>query len=410
VGSPSPETLGVAELLDRLELAIASAMPGAVWVRGEVSGFRRTSRGAAFFRLVDTDSADHVIDVAARGRVMTDIDLALQRAGVGSLRSGIEIRAQGTVGIASSRSQVRLSLLDIDPTFTVGRLAVDREEVLRRLAADGTLNANEQLALPVAPMRVGLVTSRGSAAHADFLDQLKRSGYRFRVSTVHAAMQGERAPAEVARALRRLAVEPIDLVALVRGGGSKLDLMSFDSEEVGRAVSAMPVPVLSGIGHETDRSVVDEAAAVAVKTPSAAGEWIVARVADYAGRVDRARVAIRDRARDAGRRSFSELANVASLVGSTRNAVERHRERLSTVGAGVAEGARRGLKSHHTLVASLGETLSAVGVEPTLRRGFALVSREDGRPAVRAASLSPGERVRVRFTDGTVEMRVEGEG
>lgn len=407
MGSPNPETFGVADLLDLVEKAVLTALPGPVWVRGEVSGFRRTSQGAGFFRLVDTGRADHVIDVVARGRVMTDIDLAMQRAGVGSLRSGIEIRAKGVVGIAAARSQVRLSLLEVDPTFTVGRLAIDREEVLRRLAADGSLAANRSLPLPVVPLRVGLVTSRGSAAHADFLDQLKRSGHRFRVLTVHAAMQGERAPLAVSGALRRLATETVDVVALVRGGGSKIDLMGFDTEEVGRAVAAMPVPVVTGIGHETDRSVADEAAAVSVKTPSAAGEWLVSRVADYAGRIASARTAIRERARDAARRSNAELAAVAVMVGSSRTALGRHQERLGLIGAGIAEGSRRGLREHHTRVASLGETLSAVGVEPTLRRGFALVAHEDGRPAVRAASLAAGERVTVRFADSSVKMTVE---
>lgn len=399
--------MGVAELLGRLEKAITATMPGPLWVRGEVSGYRRTTQGAGFFRLVDTGSTDHVIDVAARGRVMTEIDLALQRAGVGTLRNGIEIRARGVVGIAAARSQVRLSLLEVDPTFTVGRLAIDREEVLRRLAADGSLAANARLPIPLVPLRVGLVTSRGSAAHADFLDQLKRSGYRFRVSTVHAVMQGERAPVTVARALRRLAAETVDLVALVRGGGSKLDLMTFDTEEVGRAVAAMPVPVLSGIGHETDRSVADEAAAVSVKTPSAAGEWVVSRVADYAGRIESARMAIKDRARDAARRSHTELGSVAVMLASSRTALDRHRERLGMVGEGVAEGARRGLRGHHTRIDALGETLSVVGVEPTLRRGFALVTHEDGRPAVRAGSLRAGERVTVRFADDSVTMTVE---
>lgn len=400
-------TFGVAELLGRLETAISSAFPGPVWIRGEVSGFRRTSHGAGFFRLVDTDSVDHAVDVVARGRVMAHVDRSLEGAGVGSLRSGIEVRLRGVVGLATGRSQIRLSLLEVDPTFTVGRLAIDRAEVLRRLAGDGSLQANRSLPLPLVPLKVGLVTSRGSAAHADFIDQLGRSGYRFRVRTVQAVMQGERAPAAVARGLRLLGSEEVDLVALVRGGGSKLDLMAFDTEEVGRAVATMPVPVLTGIGHETDRCVADEAAAISVKTPSAAGEWIVHRVADFAGRIETARVNIRDRALDASRRSRSDLANLARMVGSARTSLDRQLDQLTRAGEAIADSARRGLRDQRGVVASLGETLSALGVEPTLRRGFTLVTLADGRPAVSAGSLAPGERVTVRFADGSVPMRVE---
>lgn len=178
------DTLTIVELLDRLDSAVSAAIPGPVWVRGEVSEFRRTGRGAAFFRLVDSESSGHAIEVAARGRLMMTVDHALDAAGVGSLRSGIEVRIKGTVGLRRGRAQIQLTLLEVDPSFTAGRLALDRDEVLRRLAADGSLAANGRLELPLVPLRIGLVTSRGSAAHADFLDQLRRPGYRFSVLTV----------------------------------------------------------------------------------------------------------------------------------------------------------------------------------------------------------------------------------
>ncbi|MGA7272750.1 MAG: exodeoxyribonuclease VII large subunit, partial [Acidimicrobiia bacterium] len=239
----APETLTVSRLLARVASAVTAAFPGPVWVRGEVSGFRRTSGGAAFFRLADPESDREVLDVAARGRVMADIDHKLASAGVGRLQDGVEVLVKGTVGVQATRSQVRLLLLDVDTEFIAGRLAVNREEVLRRLAADGSLAANRKLPLPLVPLRIGLLTSRGSAAHADFLDQLHRSGFRFRVLTTQAVMQGEKARDSVVAALGRLADEQLDMVAVVRGGGSKLDLAAFDAEEVGRAVAGMPVPV-----------------------------------------------------------------------------------------------------------------------------------------------------------------------
>ena len=212
-------TLTVAGLLDTLDAAVGSAVPGPVWVRGEVSGFQRTSRGAAFFRLVDPEQPDNAIEVAASGRMMMTVTHALESAGVGGLRGGIEIRVRATVGVRHSRGHIQLSLLEVDPSFTAGRLAMDRDEVLRRLAGDGSLAANKRLELPTVPLRIGLVTSRGSAAHADFLDQLRRPGYRFSVRTVQAAMQGDRAVSNVVQALSRLGTEDVDVVAVVRGEG-----------------------------------------------------------------------------------------------------------------------------------------------------------------------------------------------
>jgi exodeoxyribonuclease VII large subunit len=401
------DTLTVVDLLNTLDGAVAAAVPGPVWVRGEVSGLQRTSRGAVFFRLVDPELADHAIEVAASGRLMRSVEQSLDAAGVGGLRSGIEIRLRATVGLRRARGQIQLSLLEVDPAFTAGRLALDRDEVLRRLAADGSLAANGRIELPLVPLRIGLVTSRGSAAHADFLDHLRRPGYRFSVRTVQAAMQGERAVSNVVRALGRLGFEEVDLVALVRGGGSKLDLAAFDAEEVGRAVASMPVPVITGIGHETDRSVADEAAAVAEKTPTAAAEWIVGRVAEYAGRLETARKAIRDEARAARARAVARLDNSASQLAETRGALSRQLDQLGYLEKGVVEGSRSAMQRHRDRLARYTEVFAAIGVEPTLRRGFALVTRPGGSVVRGAGELSRGERVVVRMADGSVGMVVE---
>jgi exodeoxyribonuclease VII large subunit len=341
--------------------------------------------------------------------MMMTVTHALESAGVGGLRSGIEVRVRATVGVRHTRGHIQLGLLEVDPSFTAGRLALDRDEVLRRLAGDGSLVANGRLDLPLVPLRIGLVTSRGSAAHADFLGQLQRPGYRFSVRTVQAAMQGDRAVANLVQALRRLGTEDVDIVALVRGGGSKLDLAAFDAEEVGRAISAMSVPVISGIGHETDRSVADETSAVSVKTPTAAAEWIVARVADYAGRLDTARQMIRDSARSARDGAAGRLDHSASQLAGTRVVLRRQMDHVDNLEQGVVEGSRSGLQRHRDRLVVFEEMFAAIGIEPTLRRGFALVTRPDGSVVRSAGELGAGDRVAVRLADGSVAMVVEGQ-
>jgi exodeoxyribonuclease VII large subunit len=399
-------TLTVAELLEALEGAVTSTLPGPVWVQGEVAEFKRTGRGAAFFRLVDPGAPDQSIEVAARGRLMMEVDRHLSSAGVGMLRGGIEVRLKGTVGLRRNRALIQLGLLEVDPTFTAGKLALDREQILGKLRLDGTLRANKRHELPLVPLRVGLVTSRGSAAHADFLDHLSRPGYRFSVRTVQAMMQGEGSPEQVALALERLAAEPVDVVAVVRGGGSKLDLATFDAEIVARAIAVMPVPVITGIGHETDRSVADEAAAISMKTPTAAAEWIVAQVADYSGRLDAARHAIRNEARGARARAVAHLEFRASQLSEGRGTLSRQIDLLSQLRAGITDAARTGLRRQRESLRSYDEVLAAIGVEPTLRRGFALVILGDGSVARSVNSLGEGDRVRVRLADGEVGMRV----
>lgn len=405
--SPEDRTLTVAELQATVKRAIVSAFPGPVWVTGEVSGLRRTSRGACFFRLVDGDSNGNVVDVAARGRVMWDVDRLLDSAGVGALRDGVAVRVQAVVGLDAGRSVVRLDLLSVDPEFIAGRIALDRQKVLELLRRDGALDANRRLELPLVPLRVGLVTSRGSAAHADFLDQLRRSGFGFRVRTAHAVMQGSEAVPSVVEAIQRLSREDLDVIVIARGGGAKLDLAAFDAEAVGRAVAAAPVPVVVGIGHEIDRTVVDEAAAVSVKTPTAAGEWLTGRVAEFARRIDTARRVIADEARAVCNRSRHQLEHTTALIAGAATLVGRQRDRLDDLAAALADSARQALRRQRAALEATEQTLEAYGLEATLRRGFALVRRRGGGVVRRAGDVSPGESLEVRLADGELGVTVD---
>ena len=169
----------------------------------------------------------------------------------------------------------------------------------------------------------------------------------------------------------------------------------------------MPVPVLTGIGHETDRTVADEAAAVSLKTPTAAAEWIVARVADYAGRLDTARHTIRDAARSAWNGAVIRLDHSASQLAGTRSVLRRQMDHIDMLEQGVIEGSRTGLQRHRDHLSVFAEMFAAIGVEPTLRRGFALVTRPDGSVVRSAGELGAGDRVAVRLADGSVAMVVD---
>lgn len=403
-------SLTVSELLIRAQSAIVGEFPTPLWVRGEVTGYRRTSGGAGFFRLADHDVAEAAVEVAARGRVMAEIDRALGDSGVGRLRDGVEIRVRATVGVEKRNSVIRLNLLEIDPEFTAGRLAIDRADVLRRMKADGSLEANALLPTPLVPLRIGLVTSRGSAAHADFIDQLRRSGYRFAVKTAHTTVQGGSAPDRIADAISRFAPETVDILALVRGGGSQLDLTAFDSEVVARAIASALVPVLTGLGHDTDRTVADEAAAFAEKTPSAAGEWVVGRVGDFARRLATARQVIVRESQIALDRHREMLRRAASDVTGGAVALDRQSDTLASLGEGISSSARRVIADQGRLLASLGDWFSAVGIDKTLQRGFAMVTGPEGGRVVRSTSqVHPGDRLSIRFADGTVNVVAEGE-
>src|SRR5262249_40009071 len=158
----------------------------------------------------------------------------------------------------------------------------NREKVLRALAADHLLDVNGRVPMPLVPLRVGLITSRESAAYHDFVHELEVSGFGFVVSVVDVRVQGAAASRRIVWALNELSNLDVDVVVLARGGGSRADLAPFDTEIVARAVAGMRVPVFTGVGHEVDRSVVDEVAHSACKTPTACAQTLVAHVRGFA--------------------------------------------------------------------------------------------------------------------------------
>jgi exodeoxyribonuclease VII large subunit len=199
---------------------------------------------------------------------------------------GTEVRIRGRISWFSPRGQLQLSMSAIDPAYTLGQLAVARGEIVQRLTDDGLLDRNSRLGLPLVPLRIGLITSEGSAAAADFLDQLRRSGIRFDVVVADVRVQGLEAPSAVVAALEGFAANPPDVVAIIRGGGSRTDLATFDDERIARAIAWMPVPVLTGIGHEIDRSIADEVAHTSTKTPTACAQVLIEAVRAYLDRLE----------------------------------------------------------------------------------------------------------------------------
>jgi exodeoxyribonuclease VII large subunit len=183
--------------------------------------------------------------------------------------------------VQSGRFQPKV--VDIDESFTLGELALTRQKILETLKREGLLEKNKRLPFPPLPLRVGLISARGSAAYQDFTTVLLQSGFSFEVSFVEARMQGAATETTVRDALRRFSRLPpehaVDVICLVRGGGSKTDLVFFDSEMICRAIADSPVPVLTGIGHEIDRSLADIVAYSDLLTPTDCAKYLESQVA-----------------------------------------------------------------------------------------------------------------------------------
>ncbi len=282
-------TYSVAELARLVARAISRALPEEIWVQGEIRDLSRASSGHVYFTLVDTNPEDNpppVLPVTLFASDKVAVNRVLQRSGAIRMTDGVEVRIRGQVSHYAARGTVQLRMTWIDTEFTLGRLAADRERLIKSLEARGLLQKNRSLPLPVVPLRLGLLTSAGSAAEADFLDELESSGFAWRVSRFDARVQGPEAPLDIATGLRSLAERDLDAIAVVRGGGARTDLVAFDTEEVAVAIAECPIPVLTGVGHEIDVSVADLVAR-SHKTPTACAAALVGVVRRYLDSLER---------------------------------------------------------------------------------------------------------------------------
>jgi exodeoxyribonuclease VII large subunit len=408
-GAARPDTWSVGGLAAHLGRLLATALPDEVWVEGQIRNLKRAANGHVYFDLAEPCGPDEApqaqLSVVLLSGERQLVNHQLRRAG-GAVRmaDGIEVRISARVRWYAPRGTLQLRMVGIDPAFTLGRLQADRDAILASLAAEGLLERNGRLPLPVVPLHIGLVTSRGSAAHADVLAELEASGFSFVVRSVDARTQGPECPASVARALATLHAHRLDAVLLVRGGGARTDLAGFDSEQIARAIATMPVPVLTGIGHEVDRSLADEVAHGAHKTPTAAAAALVAAVRAYLQRLDATSAAV---AR-AGRRSVDvasgrlhdRIARTGRAAGSGLDRGERtlarHRDRLEPA-------AVRGLERAARRLADLAPRVDAHDPARLLARGWSITTTAEGRLVRDVSQVAVGDVLRTRLAGGTVD-------
>jgi len=451
----SVHTWTVDEVCAGVYAALEAIFPDEFWVRGEIQGLRKSPAGHLYFDLVEPGATGRGQDarlstVAFRGP-LRGIEAVLRKVGNLELRDGIEVRIRGKVDFYPPQGRVQFMMSAIDPRHTLGQLSADRDRVMRALAAEGLLERNAAVQVPLVPLRVGLVTSHDSAAYNDFVQELAQSRYAFEITFVDARVQGIEAEETLVGALQVLGGRDVDVIAVVRGGGAKGDLLAFDRESVARAIATSTVPVFVGIGHEIDRAVADEVAHSSLKTPTACAAALVDRVGAFTQRLadlaasaaHQAERAIRSRTE----RLESDVARVRRAtemtltlgqrtLDSTRNAINTaSRSTLGRAERQVADTAARVASSSKLLLAEAerdvvrvttqlpatsARTIStaaarleaaatlvrAVHPDRTLARGYTITRDTSGRAIVSAANVASGDEMVTSLIDGTLESTV----
>jgi len=336
--------LTVTELNRKVSRTLRMAMPDDIWVTGELLGFDpgRHRSGHAYFELVEMrdERVSARVSAVLFERELKAILKKIERESGGriEMRDGLEVRLRCRVDFYEEQGRFQVRVSDFDVAYARGKIEQAREKILRKLEQEGIREQNLRLAVPRVPLRIGLITSAGSDAHNDFIDELNRSPWAFRVVLHDAHVQGKEAEWRIVEALEYFAAraEAFDVVAIVRGGGARSDLSAFDSLAIGRSVCQLGVKVICGVGHHLDRSVLDFVSE-SLKTPTAAANHLVERVDAYMRRLAESRqtvaTAAQTRVEEAssrlGRISRSIVAGARMGLGQNRAALDSARQRVS---------------------------------------------------------------------------------
>lgn len=399
----------------QLEVAFGRRHPR--WVRGEVAKVYEKTH--LYIDLVDAGSASSdtkrpVLNAHCWASQWNPLKRKLAEDGV-TLKPGVIVSCFGYVDLYAPQGRIGFTVTSIDVEGLLGDVARRRQELIARLMSEGLLETNKSRPLSPVPLRVGLVASPGTEGYSDFTGQLLKSGYGFEILLVKSAVQGEAAPAQIVSAIRTLDENGVDLICLVRGGGSRGDLACFDDEHVARAIAGAATPVFTGIGHTGDESVADLVAHTRAITPTKLGEDIVSVVSQWeqrnvrlpAQRLLSATEAILDEATEyVGERRRTMIFAVRDRLRLEERHLRATRERLVLQTSHLLGAAQQ-------MLLSVRQLLSAYDPVRRLAQGWSIVTRADGGIVSRLDDVSEGDVVRVRLSDGSLVSTVEqknGEG
>jgi len=315
-----PPFLSVNEIVSAAGLAVERALPDELWIKGEVVGYKGLRGESRFFQLVerDVDHRDVVLPAVIWGQLWPLVQQKLLAAGM-TLKDGQEMLFRGRVRVYKGSGALSLHIKDVLPEFTLGQIELQKRKLLERLVREGLCDRNKQCPMPEIPLRIGLVSSLTALARDDFLFALGQSGYAFQVYQINVPVQGREMEGAVCQALRLLAEHngrlQLDVVCIVRGGGSAIDLGWWNNYPIAVAVAEMPIRVVCAIGHNQDRVAIDGVAHTCSSTPTAAAKLLV-------GAIQAAEATVVD-----ARRCF--IDSVSSLLADQHRSIETCRTSIT---------------------------------------------------------------------------------
>ena len=428
------QALSLYELNNLVRGTLEATLCDSYWMTAELSEVRVASNGHCYVEFVEKNQRSNALIAKARGNIWrntyTLLSRNFERETGQRLAPGLKVLVEVQISFHELYGYA-LTVTDIDPTYTLGDMAQRRKEILAQLDADGVLTLNKELDLPRPLSRIAVISSGTAAGYGDFCNQLENTPYLFTTELFPAIMQGDRVEESVIAALDRIAAEMDnwDAVVIIRGGGAVSDLNGFDTYLLAANVAQFPLPVLTGIGHERDDTVIDMVAHTRLKTPTAVAAFLIERQRDEA----EALFELEDRLYQSVERRL-ELENnrfeqkARRFQTAATQYTSRERESLIRLATRIEVKAKECLQQQQFLLDSIPQrlktstdrmfnqeqmrlnfiekSLSMAGPERILKMGFS-ITLHNGKTVTDASQVKKGDRIITRLAMGNIESIVE---
>jgi len=415
---------------------VGDNFPEYIWVVAEIASIKENQNGHCYLELVDKNEEKVIAQARATIWAYNYRSLAhkFEKATGETLKRGMKILFSAQVQYHEVYG-LSLNIRDIDPTYSTGEMARKKRETVERLLREGLLELNKSLLLPLVPQRIAIISSPTAAGYGDFMTHLQENsyGYRFSLSLFQALMQGEEASFSIIAALQKIKkqIDLFDLVVIIRGGGSQIDLSCFDDYELSAGIARFPLPVVTGIGHERDDTVVDMVAHTKKKTPTAVAEFIISGVRLFETQIEDLQNSIirySDRLLENSRYSLQEnlntlnhiLKNILSYSFSkhqllvirfclaSRKNFSDHQNRLSLVLQKVNAVFWQKFQEAKNKYFLLEQSVYHFNPVNLMKRGFS-VARINGNLLTSIKQAKSGQTITTQLLDGLILSKVEDE-
>lgn len=405
------EQLSLQELNATIKSVLSKGLSSSYWVVAEISELRLNPTGHCYIELVEKQGQQVLAKTKATiwANTYTNLSLWFEKMTGSQLKPGMKILFNAAVQYHEVFG-MSLNIRDIDASFTIGEKAANRQKTINQLTEDGVLTMNKELLLNTVLQNIAIISSPTAAGYEDFMQQLNNNayGYHYQTKLYEAVMQGNTSAQSVTDALHRIHEGDIDydVIVIIRGGGSQIDLDSYDSYDLATHIAQFPVPILTGIGHERDESIADIVAHLSMKTPTAVAEFLIGTSTDYERQLNENFQKINVMANQEIAIHQQNLTRLTSqLTLSSKSLVLTKRHVFSALDALLQRAVKYQIHDQSQLLNSLQHSLDILSPESILKRGYSMTT-SNGQLIKQSSKLKKGDQLITETFDHIIQSTV----